>query len=80
MDKFAEELREEIDRSVMIQILEGYGWTKIDLSHRNHSPKAVLEMDTWCKAHAKDGYYSHSYRTWVFKSEKDAVLFALRWA
>lgn len=79
MDKFAEELQEEIDRSVIIQILEDYGWTKIDLSHKIHSLKTVVEMDTWCKSHAKDGY-SHCHRTWVFKSEKDAVLFALRWA
>jgi len=38
------------------------------------------DAERWCWARFKGRYWSNYGRKFVFKREKDAVLFALRWA
>ena len=50
-------------------------WPYQYLIERNSS-----EAERWCWARFKGQYWSNYGRHFVFKREKDAVLFALRWA
>jgi hypothetical protein len=68
-------LQEQIDWDILVKslILHG-GWHKVILSKFDR-----LEVDAWCKEHICGKYESRG-STWVFKEEKDYILFLLRWS
>ncbi len=68
-------LQEQIDWDILVKslILHG-GWHKVTLSKFDRS-----EIEAWCKEHICGEYESRG-STWVFKEEKDYMLFVLRWS
>jgi hypothetical protein len=73
--EFSKILQEQIDWDILVKslILHG-GWHKVILSKFDR-----LEVDAWCKEHICGKYESRG-STWVFKEEKDYILFLLRWS
>ena len=73
-------LQEEIDWEVMIDIMTEIGWTKIEMKWPHQmSARDAHEVKEWCRANLK-GNYQGRQRIWLFELEKDASMFALRWA
>ncbi len=73
--EFSKILQEQIDWDILVKsrILHG-GWHKVILSKFDRS-----EVEAWCKEHICGEYESRG-STWVFKEEKDYILFLLRWS
>lgn len=69
----ADEIKKEIDDSIMLSMLVSMGWIAVDSKNKNYN-----EMDAWCKQFTKKFHSLGS--TYAFENEKDAVLFALKWA
>ena len=68
-------LQEQIDWEILVKTLVASGgWHKVILSKFDR-----LEVDAWCKEHICGKYESRG-STWVFKEEKDYILFLLRWS
>jgi hypothetical protein len=67
-------LQEQIDWDILVKslILHG-GWHKVTLYKFDRS-----KVESWCKNHICGRYESRG-STWVFKEEKDHMLFVLRW-
>ncbi len=75
-DTLAKELQQEIDNSLMAEILTETGWTKVTYHYNN--VQQALDIIDWLKENCSDrfqrlgsGYY--------FKDKKDAEWFILRW-
>lgn len=67
-------LQEEIDWEILSDILVECGWIKVDIS-----PEQIPTIvETWVKGNVQ-GKYKVRGPTWVFESEKDAMMFILRW-
>ncbi len=73
--EFSKILQEQIDWDILVKsrILHG-GWHKVILSKFDRS-----EVEAWCKEHICGEYESRG-SIWVFKEEKDYILFLLRWS
>jgi hypothetical protein len=68
-------LQEQIDWDILVKSLTLHGgWHKVILSKFDRS-----EVEAWCKEHICGEYESRG-STWVFKEEKDYILFLLRWS
>ena len=72
-EQIAKTILEEIDNEILVDILARCGWVQITIKERNQEL-----IEDWCKESV--GKYMNSGARWIFKDEKDAVLFALRWA
>lgn len=76
-DDLAAILKEEIDWEVLSNMLVTYeGWTSV------HTPPVTKEltiaMREWADNTCTDSYREYG-PNWVFKSESDATIFAVRW-
>lgn len=70
-------IREEIDAEIAFEMLALSGWHRVQLSgylSREHS----VDILHWAEEHCTDKY-DHRGTNWVFKSDKDAAQFLLRW-
>lgn len=79
-EDLAKELQEEIDWEVMMDIMKESGYTHITMPW----PTRINEMQAhaikeWCRANLKE-HYSGRGQDWLFKNEKDAIMFTLRWS
>jgi ribosome-binding ATPase YchF (GTP1/OBG family) len=72
----AEEMQKEIDGEIMCQLLADEGWHKVKLYTMLH--ETGKEIDKWTVANTKGGYWTQGI-IWMFKEEKDANWFKLRW-
>jgi hypothetical protein len=69
-------LQEQIDWETFVKTLVASGgWNKVTLSLSNCDRSRI---ESWCKEHIC-GMYESRGSTWVFKEEKDYMLFVLRW-
>ena len=78
MHTASKEISNEIDFRILVDLCIADGWTKVVLTRR---PSAVyIEMREWCRV---QGFAHHTRslgRNWLFKEEKLATLFLLRWS
>ena len=80
LDRLAKEMQQEIDSELMADMLVAMGWTKIELppfQSRYHSIDILTWVEDNCHGQFKE--FKQYGRTFVFKEEKDASLFALKW-
>ena len=73
--KLSNEIASEIDFEFLADLYLHDGWTEITLARK---PREVVgEMISWCDTLGMI-HYGRGQR-WLFKEEKDAVFFSLRW-
>ena len=78
-DELVKELQEELDWEVMMDIMKGVGYTHIAVNWPTRMNESQAhEIKEWCRANLT-GHYQGRGPNWLFKSEQDATLFALRW-
>lgn len=78
MHKASKEMSDEIDFQILADLCIAAGWTEVVLTRR---PSAVyIEMTEWCRVQGLVHHARIPGRTWLFKEEKHATLFILRWA
>lgn len=73
----AKELCEEIDFSILADLLIESGWTSVELPFWNSNNQAV-DVETWLFYTCK-GQYKKYNRRFLFEREQDATWFKLRW-
>ena len=72
-------IADEIDFEVMSTLLvESCGWHKVRRSPFVSNKEAV-DIKSWIDKNCQEHVHSRGY-TWIFESEKDALMFSLRWA
>lgn len=76
-EQFAMEVRDEIDFTVVADILKETGWTEVIISPLSSNQQAV-DMLNWVEDAAKGSYFGRGTR-WLFKEAKYATMFSLRW-
>lgn len=79
MERAAREVAEDIDFGVLSDLLVEIGWTKITTSWDIMTLEEMYDLKEWCKTNLK-GQRKGRGKTWLFELEKDASIFALRWA
>jgi hypothetical protein len=73
-DEISKILQEQIDWETFVKTLVASGgWHKVTLSKFDK-----LEVESWCRKNISGRYESRG-AIWVFKEEKDYMLFVLRW-
>jgi len=74
--EMARQIQKEIDNEIMGEMLVLSGRHRVDLpSNTTESGEVIM----WCAANTK-GNYKNLWPSMIFKEEKDAVLFKLKWA
>lgn len=74
----AERLAREIDRDLFFNLLVDIGWTRIELPSK-WLPVSGVEIHEWRERNLTGEWKAHD-NVWLFEKEKDAVIFALKWA
>ena len=74
-EKISKEIQEELDFEIVTEMLLPTGWVEI---HLNRQPREeTLRIINWCKS---SNIPVHNWgRRWLFKEEKHANMFILRW-
>jgi hypothetical protein len=72
----AEEIQKEIDGEIMCRLLIEEGWHKVKLWPM--TGETSDDIDAWIVANTKGRYWTQGI-VWMFKEEKDANWFKLRW-
>ena len=75
--KASAELAEEIDFSVLADMLEDSGWTSVELPFWTNS-KDPVDVETWLFYNCKGNYKKYK-RRFLFENAQDATWFKLRW-
>ena len=78
-DEAARVLQEEIDWEILCEVMTENGWTRITTSWDTKSLEEMYDIKTWCENNLK-GHRRGRGKDWLFELEKDASIFALRWA
>jgi len=80
-DLMAHSLKEEIDWTVMNDMLKEVGWIEVTIGApwSDMTNKFISEIRNWCNLNIS-GHHRARGRTWLFENEKDAIMFSLRWA
>ena len=76
--KMAAEVCKEIDAQVMFNSLAEAGWHAVKLS-RFESMHHAVDIAFWLEENCQQGYHQKAGAQYLFKSEQDATLFALKW-
>ena len=77
MSVLAQEIQREMDFEVLVALLIETGWHEVNLSRldsRNHA----VDIHEWLDKNCREKYHSMGSK-FIFKSHKDATLFALKW-
>lgn len=79
-DELAKSIAEEIDNQIVKTIefehLVSIGWTKVELSRFNNMMHAV-DINEWVDENC--GLHDRLGSTYIFKEAKDATWFRMRW-
>lgn len=73
----AKRIQEQIDFSIIADMLIEMGWTKLTFSP-HQDEKIAADIKFWIDHHCK-GKCKSLDDTWLFENEKDAMWFMLRW-
>ena len=72
----ADEIAKEIDFEIVSSFLVDAGWTKVVL--KPMTGETSKEIDLWLVHNCKDQHQTCGL-VWLFKDERDATWFKLRW-
>lgn len=73
----AKEMQKSMDYDLLCEIMIPFGYTAIQIEYSNQKP--WIDVMAWVDNNRIDDYQEHKGR-WLFKNEKDAIMFKLRWA
>jgi hypothetical protein len=76
INKAGKAMADEIDFSILTEMLCDMGWRKIILNPMTMEDS--YEVDVWTKNNVR-GHFETLGLVWVFEQEQDANWFALRW-
>jgi hypothetical protein len=76
INDMGQQIANEIDFTILTDMLIGLGWRKVIL--RPMTGETGAELDAWVDRHVK-GHYENMGLVWVFEHEDDANWFSLRW-
>jgi len=76
INKAGKAMADEIDFSILTEMLCELGWRRVILSPM--TGEQGLELDAWTANHIK-GNFETLGLVWIFEDEEDANWFALRW-
>ena len=80
-EELSKAITEEIDWEIISELLISTGWIRVQLDYRgNPADRLSKQQDiiSWITENIRGSSKSHGF-DWLFKDEKDAALFALRW-
>lgn len=78
-DDLAQILQEHLDWEIMMDMIKSAGYTHITMPWPNRIDEIQAnEIKKWCQDNLNEHYKGRG-PDWLFKSKKDATLFALRW-
>ncbi len=75
-NELAKTLQEEIDAEIMIGLLKECGWNEVELERMHKPEKQIIEQ--WAQDNIKNGVWTYG-PVWMFKDDKEAMWFKLRW-
>lgn len=80
--QLSEELRDEIDRAIVMDFLIASGWTEVIVEYKSWQPGFAQAADIlqWLEDNCQLFNVRHLGVRFVFKHKADATAFALRWA
>lgn len=78
-NKIALQMAQEIDDSLMADMLEAVGWTKIKHGFYYFNNQHAVNIRDWLDEHCQ-GHYRRLGPYFLFELEKDATMFILRWS
>lgn len=77
MERSAKRLAEDIDAEVLRQVFRDSGWHEVVIPWiMTHEVSA--EVDKWVDENVKGAYWNRGL-VWLFKEQRDANWFVLRW-
>jgi hypothetical protein len=76
IERAGRQMANEIDFTILTDMLVSIGWRKIIL--RPMAWETGAELDQWVDQHVK-GHYETMGLVWVFEQADDANWFSLRW-
>jgi hypothetical protein len=77
IDRAGQRLADEIDFTILTDMLCTIGWTKVVLNPMTWEHGALI--DSWVESNVK-GHFETMGLVWVFEDAKDAAWFVLRWS
>lgn len=77
IEQAGKEMAQDIDREILWGMLEGLGWTRVNISSKTAMIHAT-KIQEWLCINCKEPY--EKYRSdFIFNSDKEAMLFILAW-
>lgn len=77
-DQLANNIREEIDFSIVADILREDGWTKVTIDRFTDNHHAI-DIRYWLEENIKLNDYFYRGTVFLFKDSRYATMFILRW-
>ena len=77
-DQMANSIREEIDFSILADILRESGWTRVTIDRFTDNHHAI-DIRVWLDENIKPNDYKSRGSKFLFKDPRQATLFILRW-
>lgn len=77
LEQSAKRLAEDIDAEVLRQVYKSSGWHEVVI-HWIMTHEVSSEVDKWVEEHVKGKYWNRGL-VWLFKEQRDANWFVLRW-
>lgn len=65
-----------IDRHIMASMLVENGYFEVVVDPWVHG--SANDIDNWCDANCENNWFNEGNR-WLFESNKDAIIFRLKW-
>lgn len=76
LDEMANEMQKSLDYTILCDVMSRFGYTVIEIGY--FEGQEWSEVKEWADQNCLDEHQEHMGK-WLFKSEKDAIMFALKW-
>jgi hypothetical protein len=77
MEAKAKEMSDDIDREILWGMLQGIGWTRVNLSSETAMTQAT-RISEWLIQNCQAPYEKHR-SDFLFEDNRDATMFILKW-
>jgi hypothetical protein len=76
MEQAGQEMAREIDREILWGMLQGLGWTRVNLPFKSNGH--AVDIAYWVDEHIKHPF-EQAGGDFIFEDQVDAVNFVLKW-
>ena len=77
VEEAAKEMQKSMDYDLLCEIMIPFGYTAVQIEYSNKKP--WVDVMSWVAGNRIGDYQEHRGK-WLFKFEKDAIMFKLRWS